>query len=67
MFDGKLWAGILEAFRCAAVITYSRAVPITNNPLIDTTVVTIFSVSMMIWMMDSMTVLKPSLKVLKME
>lgn len=67
MFDGKLWAGILEAFRCAAVITYSRAVPITNNPLIDTTVVTIYSVSMMIWMMDSMTVLKPSLKVLKME
>lgn len=67
MYDGKWWAGILEAMRCAAVISYGRTVPITSFPLIDTIVLSYFSVSMMIWMMHSMIVLKPSIKSFKVE
>lgn len=67
IYDGKNWAGFLETLRCAALITYSSSAPITTNPAIDTTVVTFFSVSMMIWAMHSMADLKSSFKFLKME
>ncbi|XP_066976286.1 alkylglycerol monooxygenase-like [Macrobrachium rosenbergii] len=62
MFDGKRWAGILEALRCALLITYGALTPLTGNATVNSHVITYFTISVTIWVIHNLVVFRPSLK-----
>ncbi|XP_068220767.1 alkylglycerol monooxygenase-like [Palaemon carinicauda] len=69
LIDNRWWAAPFEAVRCAAYVTYAYGRPVTYIPVIDGAILTCFTVSMMIWTVQSMqqtsSILKISQKLIK--
>ncbi|XP_069180217.1 alkylglycerol monooxygenase-like [Procambarus clarkii] len=56
MYDGWLWAPVVEAVRCAAVIAYSSTTSITAIPDVDTALLLYFTASLTLWISKALTI-----------
>lgn len=67
MYDRWWWAPVVEVVRCAAYIAYARKIPVTDIPSIDTVLLVYFAMSLLLWTIQSLTVLRSGCKGIKLE
>ncbi|XP_068220238.1 alkylglycerol monooxygenase-like [Palaemon carinicauda] len=65
MYDGRWWAPPAEAIRCAVYTAYAQTTPVTNIPILDFTLHTYYTISMIFWTSRTILTMKPSIKNLK--
>lgn len=67
MYDGWWWAPLVEAARCAAYVAYARDIPVTNIALLDAVILAYFALSTLLWVSQSLAVVKATVKAAKLE
>lgn len=67
MYDGWWWAPLVEAARCVAYVAYARDMAVTNIVLLDTAILAYFAMSTLLWVSQSLAVVKATVKAAKLE